>query len=681
MELPKLIKQILGNKRFNKVKDILSEYESAWKLKDTQLELIRKLSNTSDLEEALKISSESILKIWPIDAAAVYLKDSSNNLVLRYHQKLTDEFVEGKTEYMPGTPQYELVSRGEPHYWDLNAVNNLRKQRKFYGEVLSMGIITIVENGIIGTVNVVSYTSPDIPADAKAALETIVSQISGTIRRIEAKDTEVNQILDNILDMVIKIDRETKIVHASHSHEEIIGISPEELIGKYVGDYVLERVHKDDIPQAQAAMYRTGEDPGKKIWYRFLHNNGQYIWLETSKNMIYDKDGEIDGAVLVTRDMTEMKKAMINMKDSAKEREVIIDNVPSMIIGLDNHFNIQSFNKSAEEITGYRHKEIKDIFVLWEKIYPDADYRHMLMQKSADFLIQERDTGGVMTISEFESVITTKDGRSRTVSWNSSYMFDTELGEPLGSIIIGTDITELKMHGEKLEKLVDDRTDKLKRLVKAVSHQLRTPIQNTISTIKLILGDNLEKRVLSDGDISDFGITLREGDRSQKEIEAILHFYSVTVQDMNFQSVDLLDTAKKNAKKIGNGNDCFYCDPSKDYRCYGDPHLLGVVMNNLIGNAFKYSSKKEDQRVEFGVEDNDGQPVFYVRDNGAGFPNQYNRIIFDELKRLHDDTDFPGTGVGLSIVKDVIERHGGKVWAEGEVGKGACFYFILPDKK
>src|SRR5208282_947482 len=109
-----------------------------------------------------------------------------------------------------------------------------------------------------------------------------------------------------------------------------------------------------------------------------------------------------------------------------------------------------------------------------------------------------------------------------------------------------------------------------------------------------------------------------------------------------------------------------------------DSHLMKVALENLLGNAWKFTSKVAAARIEFGVEQCEAGAVFFLRDNGAGFDMKHVAKLFSPFQRLHGEADFTGTGIGLATVHRVIDRHGGRIWAEGAVSEGAAFYFTIP---
>ena len=118
-------------------------------------------------------------------------------------------------------------------------------------------------------------------------------------------------------------------------------------------------------------------------------------------------------------------------------------------------------------------------------------------------------------------------------------------------------------------------------------------------------------------------------------------------------------------------------DISPGLTAEGDARLLRVALDNLLGNAWKFTSRRPMAQIEFGRKEIDGAPAYFIHDNGAGFDMTYAGKLFGAFQRLHDKHDFPGTGIGLATVQRIISKHGGRVWAEAEPEKGATFYFTL----
>jgi len=163
-------------------------------------------------------------------------------------------------------------------------------------------------------------------------------------------------------------------------------------------------------------------------------------------------------------------------------------------------------------------------------------------------------------------------------------------------------------------------------------------------------------------------------------IDDLLGLSRVTLREMALRKVDLSDTVRRVAGELQKG------DPDRKVTfavadgavVAADPRLMRVAMQNILGNAWKFTSKHATARIEFGVEEREGERVFFVRDDGAGFDMAYVDKLFTPFQRLHSRAEFEGTGIGLATVQRILRRHGGRVWAEGAVEQGAAFFFTLP---
>ncbi|OGC59919.1 hypothetical protein A2212_00855 [candidate division WWE3 bacterium RIFOXYA1_FULL_42_9] len=163
-------------------------------------------------------------------------------------------------------------------------------------------------------------------------------------------------------------------------------------------------------------------------------------------------------------------------------------------------------------------------------------------------------------------------------------------------------------------------------------------------------------------------------------IEDLLHLSRVSRIDLNSSEVDLSREAGQVMDEITQADPYrrvdFICAPG--LKGQADPGLIRIVLTNLLGNAWKYTSQHETARIEFGKTELRGKTCFFVRDDGAWFNMEYARKLFAPFQRLHSLREFEGNGIGLAIIQRIIKRHGGDVWAESFVEKGATFYFTLP---
>jgi len=162
-------------------------------------------------------------------------------------------------------------------------------------------------------------------------------------------------------------------------------------------------------------------------------------------------------------------------------------------------------------------------------------------------------------------------------------------------------------------------------------------------------------------------------------IDDLLMLSRVSRTEMNRQQVDLTDLAARIVGDLRGQSPERTVDAviAAGMTVQGDPRLVRIALENLIGNAFKFTARRDGACVEIGQTAASAPAVFYVRDNGAGFDPAYASRLFGPFQRLHSASEFPGTGIGLATVRRIVHRHGGRAWAEGKPGRGACVYFTL----
>lgn len=239
---------------------------------------------------------------------------------------------------------------------------------------------------------------------------------------------------------------------------------------------------------------------------------------------------------------------------------------------------------------------------------------------------------------------------------------------------------------DQLETLVEKRTGELRasnRELEAfcysVSHDLRAPLRSINGFSQALLEDYDE--LLDDNGRDYLHRVVRSADNMSKLIDDLLSLSRVARSQLAPKRIDVSSLVKEIAEDIRTGAEYRGdVEIQPGISAYGDPTLLRALLANLLENAFKYSSKTEHPHIRFGCDRRNGRDIYWVRDNGAGFDMKYAHKLFGAFQRLHRDEEFEGTGIGLASVARVVHRHGGEVWAESEIGKGASFYFTLdPD--
>jgi PAS domain S-box-containing protein len=393
--------------------------------------------------------------------------------------------------------------------------------------------------------------------------------------------------------------------------------------------------------------------------------------------MIADAAGRPRFAIGVVEDITARKRTEAALQKSEKKFSKIFHAAPALIgIITLGQGRIIDINETGLRTLGYRREEMIGRTLLELGVLENPEERDQV-----EMMLLEQGS-----VRNFEIDFRGKRGE-RYSGLMSAELIDVN-GEQymLGMV---QDITERKRSAEQIEKLNADLAARaveleyanveLEAFNSSVAHDLRKPltvVNGYCQAIMEVCGGTL---------LEPCGEYLREAYegtlRMNELISALLDFSRLAHSEIQPGSVDLSAMAKEITAELR------LSDPNRQtafviaegVTAMGDPALLRVVMENLLDNAWKFTGMREAALIEFGVTEIDGEPTCFVRDNGNGFDMAYADKLFIPFQRLPGTAGYKGHGIGLATVERVIRRHGGRVWAEGEPGKGATFYFTLSD--
>jgi len=500
-----------------------------------------------------------------------------------------------------------------------------------------------------------------------------MADLEAARRRLQSLEEQYRLIFENVTDIVWTIDTDLCISWMSPGIERMLGYRSRDLIGKPLKD-LIGHLAPGSIERAMAEIRAVFE--GQTIpaaVYAFTARDGTIRYGEISGAPIRDHE-RIVGMVAVTRDITDKRKLeqdyeilFREMLDGFALHEILCDTR-----GRPVDYRFLAVNPAFERITGLKAEQILGRTIL--EILPETE----------PYWIEA--FGRVALTGEpafFESYAKTMDKHFEVKAFQP---------EPNRFACIFADITERKLAGEILRKVneelelrVRERTAQIQAVNReleafsySVSHDLRAPLRSI---------DGFSRAFQE-----DFGDRLDETARSYLErirnatkrmghlIDDLLKLARLTRKDMRRERVDLTSLARQVMEALHE------FEPGRDVETVlqegiwveGDPDLLQVLLENLLGNAWKFTAKQAHPRIVLGLVEGGIPKTCFVRDNGVGFDMAYVKRLFGPFQRLHTQEEFPGTGIGLATVQRILSRHGGRIWAEGEPGVGATFYFTWP---
>lgn len=529
-----------------------------------------------------------------------------------------------------------------------------------------------------------------------------ITKRKNTEETLKKSEEWFKSVVDTSPSLLVIFNAERKVIYVSSNAVEMTGYTPEEISQN------IWIVHPDDKPRLQELFENafTTSEGTRGIEYRSIKKNGDIWWTATTSKPLIDEKGKFNGFVVQLFDITEQKKIeeeLIKTRDNLEEQveertielkkaynslkkseyisnerlreiEAIYDSAPIGLCVFDTELRYKRINKRLAEINGIPAEE--HIGKTVREVFPDlAEQFETIAQKILDTFKPVYDfeiTGTTPAMPDnlrtmIEQWIPLKDHKGKIVGINVAVM----------------EITEIKKSEKERENLINElkrSNDELKRFAYVSSHDLQEPLR-TIASFTQLLEHRYKGQLDNDADefldyIVDASIRMKE------QIQGLLEYSRVATETEDFGIVDMNLILNQTIHSIS-----ILIEESKAEiiieelpNVMGNATLLQRVFQNLISNAIRFRKCEEPLKIYISSYESEDRKeyVFSIKDNGIGIEEQYFERIFTIFQRLHTRDVYKGTGIGLSIVKRIIERHGGRIWVESEFGVGSTFYFTVP---
>lgn len=501
---------------------------------------------------------------------------------------------------------------------------------------------------------------------------------------IDKKEKELQLVLDSVPTLIWYKDTHNRFLNVNKKTAEAFGINPEEIEGKTSFEIFpedSERFYDDDLE-----VIKTGK-PKFDIIQRVSAPNGEIIWVQTDKIPNRNAKGEITGLLEFARIITDHIKMEEEIRQKSYEQEVLLNTIPATVFFKDKNLNYIAVNKAFADFTGIPLEDIpgKSDFELFSQDLAEA---------------YQRDDSEVLETGQPKHNIieksVSKDGKTLWFATYKSPYFDSN-GDIKGIVGISIDVTDRKLVEEELMDKIEENTrlleevmeyDKLKTIFFSnISHEFKTPLNVLLSTLQLIESyrNKCSKKECS-LNIDRFSTIMRQNCfRLLKLINNLIDltkidsgFISMNLENCNI--VSLVEEATMSvAEYIQNHGISLEFDTEIEERMMAcDADKIERILLNLLSNAIKFT--KPGGSIWVKIKERENSIIISVKDSGIGIPKDKLKVIFERFRQVNLTLarDHEGSGIGLSLVKSMVEMHGGSIKAESEPGKGSEFIVEIP---
>src|SRR5512143_76487 len=521
-------------------------------------------------------------------------------------------------------------------------------------------------------------------------LRQMQDELGESNRALSESEKEFRTMFELSAMGMAEVDIKTKrFVRANRKFCELTGYTAEELHKLTIAEITHPDDRGPDAETIQRAM--RGETAGWVSEKRYLRKNRDHIWIKVTGAVIFDDKQHPSRLIGAVEDITRYRQAEMALRESENRYRLLFERAGDAILILEAEGEqaglIVAANRTAAVMHGYADGELVgrnitelDVPAAAREV-PGMIKRMLTGEWVKKEIFHRRKDGSVFPceisagllefldhkyILAFDRDITE---RRQAETMNAALMEDMQRELAARKKLEAA----LKLSNAELEAV----NQELEAFAETVSNDLRTPLRSIEGFIQALMEDRGDRL---DEVGKDYCRRVYSASRRMAQlIEAMQSMARLTSGELREQVADLSAAAQVAAyelKKKEPGRHVKFII-AEGVKAKGDTDMLRLVIENLFDNAWKFTGRHPAARIEFGVTDLAGQRAYYVRDDGAGFPMEYADRLFQPFRRLHASAEFPGIGIGLAIAHNIIRRHGGRMWAEAEVEKGATFFFTL----
>jgi PAS domain S-box-containing protein len=494
-----------------------------------------------------------------------------------------------------------------------------------------------------------------------AALALANARLMSSLETLEQVHQHERTILDTMLAPLLLLDRESRVVHANRAFGTTFGVDVASLSGQGILD-VAERVF--DVPGASEKLGKLPPAHGiEEFEVNLATPDGERTFQVRAKKTFRPGDSG-EGSLVTLADITEH----LDSERLAKRQALLIASMNEAIIGLDPEFRVEEWNPAAERLFGWKADEVRgkpvaNVFSVTSGNNRELNRKHLRDGQTVRSEIRIKSREGVWVDVEFSTMPIMEDG------------------VPRGYVCLMRDMTERNRLDAELRARVEELTAsnlELESFSYSVSHDLRAPVRAIDGLAEILeqehasgldpegrrMLDTVRKNAKRMGLLIDDLLALARYGRQPIVAETI---------DMSALARAALDEALRAEPHRQIATSMTPLPPA-----VADESLLRQVWLNLYSNAVKYTRGRPNAAIETSATETENELIYVVKDNGAGFDMRHVNKLFGTFERLHTAKEFEGTGIGLALVSRIVKRHGGRVWGEGEIDRGATFSFALP---